>query len=36
MAHHCHATNCKTSVPPEMFMCRKHWFSLSRELRNRI
>lgn len=36
MAHHCHATACKIPVPPEMFMCRKHWFSLPKELRNKI
>lgn len=36
MAHHCHATNCKVNVPPEMFMCRKHWFSLPKRLRDRI
>lgn len=36
MSHHCHATECKVEVPPEMFMCRKHWFSLSGRLRNLI
>jgi len=36
MAHHCHATNCKISVPPEMFMCQKHWFTLPKRLRNLI
>lgn len=36
MSHHCHATNCKINVPPEMFMCKKHWFSLPKYLRNRI
>ncbi len=34
--HHCHATGCKEPVPPEMFMCRRHWFSLPKTLRNRI
>lgn len=28
MAHHCHATDCKTPVPPEMFMCRMHWYKV--------
>lgn len=28
MAHTCHATGCKNHVPPEMFMCRYHWFRL--------
>lgn len=36
MAHHCHATECKEEVPPEMFMCRSHWFSLPKSMRNRI
>ena len=36
MAHTCHATNCKSVVPPEMFMCRKHWFSLPKNMRNQI
>ncbi len=36
MSHHCHATDCKTNVPPEMFMCRKHWFSLPKAMRDAI
>jgi hypothetical protein len=36
MAHHCHATNCKHAVPPQMFMCKRHWFTLPRELRRKI
>lgn len=36
MAHHCHATNCKVNVPPEMFMCRKHWFMVPKVIRDRI
>lgn len=36
MSHHCHATDCKVDVPPEMFMCRKHWFTLPQAMRNRI
>lgn len=36
MAHHCHATGCKTSTPPEMFVCRRHWFSLPKAMRDRI
>ena len=36
MSHHCHATNCKTNVPPEMFMCKRHWFSLPQFLRKKI
>ena len=36
MSHHCHATDCTIEIPPEMFMCRKHWFSLPRILRIKI
>jgi len=28
--HTCHAHGCTKSVPPRMFMCRAHWFSLPR------
>lgn len=34
--HHCHATGCTTAVPPEMFMCRKHWWSLPKRMRDNI
>lgn len=36
MAHTCHATGCKAKVPPEMFMCRRHWFTLPKPLRDRV
>ena len=36
MAHTCHATDCNVPVPPEMFMCRRHWFSLPKRLKARI
>ena len=36
MSHHCHATDCTVAVSPEMFMCKPHWFSLPRELRNAL
>lgn len=36
MAHTCHATACDVRVPPEMFMCRRHWFSLPKRLRARV
>ena len=36
MAHTCHATGCTREVPPAMFMCKPHWFSLPRRLRNAI
>ena len=34
--HTCHAEACEASVPPAMFMCRKHWYTLSKNLRDRI
>lgn len=34
--HHCHATNCQTPVPPEMFMCRKHWYKVPKSIRAKI
>jgi len=34
--HTCHATGCETEVPPKLFMCRRHWFALSKEHRDRI
>lgn len=30
--HNCHAHNCKTEVPPKMFMCLKHWRMIPKEL----
>lgn len=36
MPHTCHAIDCNTKVPPEMFMCRKHWFMLPKINRNLI
>lgn len=36
MSHHCHATNCSVPVPPEMFMCRRHWFMVSKPQRDAI
>ena len=34
--HHCHATGCQTHTIPLMFMCKKHWFSLTFEMRRDI
>lgn len=34
--HTCHATGCDIHVPPEMFMCRAHWFALPKNMRNAI
>lgn len=34
--HTCHATGCDEIVPPKMFMCRKHWFMLSGDMRSQV
>lgn len=36
MPHACHAAGCRVRVPPQMFMCKKHWYSLPKRLRDRI
>ena len=36
VGHACHATGCNVPVPPEMFACRRHWFALPKQLRDRI
>lgn len=36
MSHHCHATSCSIIIPPEMFMCKKHWFRLPKIMRGEI
>lgn len=34
--HSCHATGCRTAIPPDLFMCKYHWFLLKREMRAAI
>ena len=34
--HRCHATDCQVEVPPIMFMCRRHWFTLPKHMRDEI
>lgn len=36
MTHTCHWPGCKTPVPPKMWGCRAHWFSLPKRLRDLI
>lgn len=36
MAHTCHAVGCERSVPPQMLMCKPHWFKVPLQLRNRV
>ncbi|MEZ2297293.1 hypothetical protein [Variovorax sp. RCC_210] len=35
-AHTCHWPGCATEVPPAMWGCRKHWFTLPKALRDDI
>lgn len=35
-AHYCHAEGCRAQVPPRMHMCRSHWFSLPKRLRDAV
>lgn len=34
--HHCHWPGCDKQVPPAMWGCRQHWYTLPQDLRNRI
>lgn len=36
MAHHCHWPNCSVEVPPAMWGCRKHWYTLPKFLRDKV
>lgn len=34
--HTCHAKGCDERVPPRMFMCRRHWYTLPKATRNAV
>jgi hypothetical protein len=34
--HECHWPGCNKQVPPAMWGCKKHWFLLPRDLRNKV
>lgn len=36
MSHTCHWPGCKKEVPPEMWGCKPHWFTLPPEIRRNI
>jgi hypothetical protein len=36
VTHTCHWPGCGKEVPPAMWGCKAHWFSLPRDLRARI
>lgn len=35
-AHTCHAEQCEVRVPPKIFMCKKHWYTLPKALRDEV
>jgi len=34
--HRCHAIDCTTQVHPRMLMCRRHWYMVPKDLRDRV
>lgn len=36
MSHTCHWPGCRRVVPPRMWGCRNHWFTLPKRLRDAI
>lgn len=36
MTHMCHWPGCPKPVPPKMWGCREHWFTLPKRLRDNI
>lgn len=34
--HHCHAKGCQIAVPPEMLMCKRHWFMVPASIRAEV
>lgn len=35
-SHHCHWPGCTRQVPPAMWGCKQHWFTLPAALRNKV
>lgn len=36
MSHGCHWPRCKRAVPPKMWGCKEHWFTLPKRLRDKV
>lgn len=34
--HTCHAINCNTRIPPEMLMCKRHWFMVPKSIQRQV
>ncbi|PNG49073.1 hypothetical protein WDL1P2_00530 (plasmid) [Variovorax sp. WDL1] len=35
-AHNCHWLGCQRHVPPKLWGCAPHWFTLPKDIRDRI
>ncbi len=36
LEHTCHARLCTVAVPPEMLMCKRHWLSVPKKIREAV
>ncbi len=36
MTHTCHARGCNVAIPPKLFMCKHHWYSVPKLLRDAV
>lgn len=36
MSKRCEADNCEKQVPTNMLMCKRHWFMVPKDLRDRV
>lgn len=34
--HTCHADSCTVPVPRKMFMCKRHWYTLPKSMRDEV
>lgn len=36
MSHECPGPGCKRRIPPHMLACKRHWYQVSADTRNRV
>jgi len=36
ITHRCHAVGCTATVPPNLLMCRRHWYMVPKPLRDEV
>jgi len=36
ITHYCHWPGCRTPVSPKLWGCKRHWYALPKELRNKV